>query len=87
MLPYLAAQENTPIEQAGIVFSMIALGAFSGYFIGGRWYDRRPGYPLIAGAMTVGAVGLALIPIIRELAVLAGVLFVEGICIGVLERG
>lgn len=87
MLPYLATQTDIPIEQAGIVFSMIALGAFSGYFIGGYWYDRRPGHPLIAGAMAVGAVGLALIPTIRTLAVLAGVLFVEGICIGLMELG
>jgi len=70
-LPSLAAQAHVQLSQISLLFTASNLGYLVGALVVGRFYDRRPGHPLMAVALLLAAVILALIPTLPWLALLS----------------
>lgn len=86
-LPGLAAQTGSLLSQISILFTTRSLGYLMGSFLGGRWYDRVKGHPLMGGALVWMAAALSLIPVIPRIWILAFVLMLVGIGEGLLDVG
>lgn len=78
-LPWLADNVAVPLSQISILFSAKSLGGLVGSAFGGRLFDRRPAHPVAAGLLLIMAITLALIPLGRQLWVLALIVFVLGV--------
>src|SRR5512135_1235418 len=50
-LPSLAQQTHVQLSQVSVLFTTINLGYLVGALAAGRYYDRRVGHPLMAGAL------------------------------------
>jgi FHS family Na+ dependent glucose MFS transporter 1 len=86
-LPDLANNTRATLSQISYGFTATALGYLLGSFLGGRLYDRRPGNPLMGTMLLLIALSMALIPLIRELWVLIGLLLLLGMFEGALDVG
>ncbi len=86
-LPELAANTRAQLSAISIIFSTRALGGLVGSFRGGRLYDRLPGHRVMAVMLLVLGTGMALVPALRQLWLLAGALFIVGIAEGTLHVG
>ncbi len=84
-LPGLAENTRATIGQISVLFTAESLGMLAGNLVSGRYYDRRPAHPFLAGAVVIISALLALIPLISSLAVLAAVVFVIGVCAGSID--
>jgi FHS family Na+ dependent glucose MFS transporter 1 len=78
-LPWLADNVAVPLSQISILFSAKSLGGLLGSAFGGRLFDRRPAHPVAAGLLLIMAITLALIPLGRQLWVLAVIVFLLGV--------
>ncbi len=78
-LPWLADNVAVPLSQISILFSAKSLGGLVGSALGGRLFDRRPAHSVAVGLLLIMAVTLALIPLGRQLWVLAVIVFVAGV--------
>ena len=81
-LPGLAENTRSSLSQISVLFTAQALGMLTGNLVSGRYYDRRPAHPFLAGIIVIISAMLALIPFMTSLATLAAVIFVIGVCAG-----
>lgn len=86
-LPRLAENTGSTISQISILFTASSGGYFLGSVLGGRLYDRYAGHPILAMILGVMILGIALIPFMPLLWILAAVLFFLGAFQGVLDVG
>ena len=86
-LPRLAENTGSTISQISILFTASSGGYFLGSVLGGRLYDRYAGHPILAMILGVMIFGIALIPFMPLLWILAAVLFFLGAFQGVLDVG
>ena len=86
-LPGLAEQTRSTLSQVSYLFTARALGYLLGSLLGGRVYDRLPGQRVMAVMLLVMAAGLALVPGISMLWLLAGILLILGLGEGALDVG
>jgi fucose permease len=86
-LPGLAEQTGTELREISRLFLARSTGYMLGSFLGGRFYDRVPGHPVMATALVGMGVGMALAPFLPTLWVLAAVLLMIGIAEGTLDVG
>ena len=63
-LPGLAEQTSVRLSEISFLFVGNSFGYLIGSLLGGRFYDRTSGHPLMAGALFVLLAMLALVPII-----------------------
>ena len=86
-LPGLAENTQTHLREISFLFTARSLGYLLGSFFGGRFYDRKPGHPVM-GLMLIGmAMALILVPTVSLLWVLTGILLVLGMAEGALDVG
>jgi MFS transporter, FHS family, Na+ dependent glucose transporter 1 len=86
-LPGLAEQVHVQLKQISVLFTAINLGYLIGALASGRYYDRRPGHPLMVVAMILLAAVLALVPWIPKLTWLALVVLLLGVMQAGLDVG
>jgi len=86
-LPGLAEHTRTDLSQISTLFTARSLGYMLGIFLGGRWYDRVPGHPVMGAGLIVMAMMLALVPLMSLLWVLTVVLLMVGMAEGTLDVG
>ncbi len=86
-LPALAEKTSSTISQISVLFTASSGGYFLGSVLGGRLYDRFKGHPILVILLGLMAVGLALVPFVPRLWLLAGVLFFLGTFEGILDVG
>jgi len=86
-LPGLAKHTQTNLNEISFLFMARALGYLLGSFLGGRWYDRIPGHPVMATVLIVMAMMLALVPLMSLLWLLTAVLLVLGMSESMLDVG
>src|SRR5688572_19959102 len=86
-LPGLAENTQTHLREISFLFTARSLGYLFGSFFGGRFYDRKPGHPVMVLMLIGVATALILVPTISLLWVLAGVLLVLGMAEGALDVG
>ncbi|MFN8443483.1 MAG: MFS transporter [Caldilineaceae bacterium] len=83
----LAANTGSTLSQVSALFFLRAFGYLLGSILAGRLYDRRPGHPLMAGALSVIVVMLIVTPLISSLFLLSIVLLLLGTAEGLLDVG
>jgi len=83
----LASNTQATLSQISYGFTATALGYLLGSFLGGRLYDRRPGNPVMGVMLLLIALSMALIPLIRVLWLLIGLLLLLGMFEGALDVG
>lgn len=86
-LPGLAEQTGTELREISRLFLARSSGYMLGSFVGGRFFDRIPGHPVMAVALLVMALGMVAAPLMPALWVLAAVLLVIGIAEGTVDVG
>jgi len=86
-LPALAEKTGSTIGQISVLFTASSGGYFLGSVLGGRLYDRFKGHPILVILLGLMAVGLALIPFVPLLWLLATILFLIGAFEGILDVG
>lgn len=86
-LPDLAAQTGVPLDRAGLLFSTRSLGYMTGVLLAGRFYDRLPGHPLLAAALTAAALSMLVVPAVSSFWLLAGLITVMGVAASTLDVG
>ena len=86
-LPALAEKTGSTIGQISVLFTASSFGYFLGSVLGGRLYDRFRGHPILVILLGLMAVGLALIPFVPLLWLLAAMLFLLGAFEGILDVG
>jgi FHS family Na+ dependent glucose MFS transporter 1 len=86
-MPFLARSTSSTLGAVSSVFIAQNLGYMLGSFFGGRLYDRLPGTRLVSGAIWAMIPALALIPIVRSLALLLAVVALLGVQQGLVDVG
>ncbi len=86
-LPGLAQQTHSDISQISFLFTARLLGYLLGSLFAGPIYDRRPGHPILAGALLLMAAMLVLTPLVPLLWLLAVALLLLGLGEGTLNVG
>jgi MFS transporter, FHS family, Na+ dependent glucose transporter 1 len=83
----LAGNTRATLSQISFGFTATALGYLLGSFLGGRLYDSRSGNPVMGAMLLLIALSMALIPLIRVLWLLIGLLLLLGMFEGALDVG
>jgi len=83
----LANNTRATLSQISYGFTATALGYLLGSFLGGRLYDRRSGNPVMGTMLLLIALSMALIPLVRVLWLLIGLLLLLGMFEGALDVG
>lgn len=86
-LPGLAEQTRSSLSQISFLFTTISLGYMLGSLYGGRAFDKTPGNLLLSAVLFSMTLTLGLTPLISQLWLLAGVLFILGLAEGALDVG
>jgi FHS family Na+ dependent glucose MFS transporter 1 len=86
-LPALAAQAGAALDQVSLLFTSHALGYMLGALLGGRLYDRIRAHPILVAMLGLMVVGVALVPILPSLWLLAAVWWLVGLAGGALDVG
>jgi FHS family Na+ dependent glucose MFS transporter 1 len=86
-LPGLAEQTRTRLSDISFLFTAHSFGYLIGALLGGRFYDRTPGHPVMALSLITMMAMMGLVPLMPILWILALVLLVMGISEGVLDVG
>ncbi len=86
-LPGLAENTRSVLSEISFLFAARSLGYLLGSFLGGRFYDRLPGHPVMAVALFVMIGMMALVPIIPMLQLLTLILLGIGVAEGTLDVG
>ena len=86
-LPGLAKNTGSPLSGISILFAARSSGYLAGSLVGGRLYDRIPGHPVMSGGLLVMAAMMGAAPLLPQLGVLAGAIFVLGMAEGALDVG
>lgn len=86
-LPGLAEHTHSHLNEISFLFIAISAGYLIGSLIAGRFYDRRPGNPVMAASLVLISVTLFLTPMILKLWLLAIILLLLGIGEGCLDVG
>jgi fucose permease len=82
----LAAQTGATIQATGFVLTARSFAYLCGAACG-PLFDRLPGHALLATAMTLCALGTALVPAARSSAALAACVSMQGVGMGLLDTG
>jgi len=86
-LPALAEKTRSTLGEISFLFTAKAAGYFIGSVLGGRFYDRYRGHPILAVLLLMMAISLALIPFIPLLWLLTANLLLIGVFEGALDVG
>jgi FHS family Na+ dependent glucose MFS transporter 1 len=86
-LPGLADHTQTRLTEIGILFTARSFGFLLGAILGGRWFDRISGNPLMGAMLALMAVSMALAPTLSLLWALIVALMVVGFAEGVMDVG
>jgi FHS family Na+ dependent glucose MFS transporter 1 len=86
-LPGLAEQTRTRLSEISFLFTAHSFGYLIGALLGGRFYDRTPGHPVMALSLITMMAMMVLVPLMPILWILTLVLMVMGISEGVLDVG
>jgi FHS family Na+ dependent glucose MFS transporter 1 len=86
-LPSLADQTRSRLSEISFLFTAHSFGYLVGSLLGGRFYDRRPGHPVIMLSLFLMLSLLILVPLMPLLLLLSAVLLVLGLAEGVLDVG
>ncbi|MEO7113278.1 MAG: MFS transporter [Polyangiaceae bacterium] len=77
---YLTRVRNLPVERAGVIVSLLGLGAFASGPIGGHLADRLGRRPALAIATALGGSAMLAMGFVRSIPQLAATAFVLGVC-------
>jgi MFS family permease len=77
---YLTRVRNLPVERAGMIVSLLGLGAFASGPIGGHLADRLGRRPALAIATALGGSAMLAMGFVRSIPQLAITAFVLGVC-------
>ena len=83
----LARHTQTHLNEVSFLFTARSLGYLLGSMWNGRYYDRRPGHPIMAVCLLVMAAMAFLVPFIPVLWLLTAALLLLGIGEGTLDVG
>lgn len=86
-LPFLASSTGTDLARISLIFTALALGAFLGTTLGGRFYDKLPGHAIMTAALLIMASAAALIPLVPRLWLLILLIFTLGAASGLMTVG
>lgn len=86
-LPNLAENTRTHLSEISFLFTARSLGYLLGSFLGGRFYDSKPGHPVMGVMLLTMAIMLALIPTASLLWLLTGIILILGLAEGALDVG
>jgi len=86
-LPGLAKNTGSLLSGISILFAARSSGYLAGSLVGGRLYDRIPGHPVMSGGLLVMAAMMSVAPLLSQLGMLAGAIFVLGMAEGALDVG
>jgi FHS family Na+ dependent glucose MFS transporter 1 len=87
LLPRLAAQTNSGLDQISAIFITRSIGYLIGAIISGRLFDRLPGNPIFAGALLIVALMLSGVPLVSELWLVIALLTLLGVAEGAIDVG
>jgi FHS family Na+ dependent glucose MFS transporter 1 len=87
MLPSLANKMGVPLSQASIIFSAHALGYLFASFLGGRFFDQKPGHRVLSSMMVFSVMFMFFIPLTPSFWMITGLFFFLGIAAGMLDIG
>jgi FHS family Na+ dependent glucose MFS transporter 1 len=83
----LAGNTGSTIGQVSSLFLFHSLGYMIGAIIGGRWYDRSHGHPIMSIMLVIIAVSLAFTPVVNLLWMLLVAMLLLGVSQGILDVG
>jgi len=86
-LPTFAKNTTATLSQLSTLFIFSSLGFMAGAYLSGLLLQKMDGHLLLVISITVLATGVALLPVIRSLWILVGLLFLLGIIQGSLDVG
>lgn len=86
-LPGLAANTRSHLSQISLLFAARSSGYLAGSLLGGRLYDRIRGHPVMSGSLLLMAAMMGAAPLLTQLGLLAGAIFVLGMAEGALDVG
>ncbi len=83
----LAEQTGSQLQDISILFSMRSLGYLCSARIIGGLYDKRPGHPIMAMALSTTVLLLFSVPYITSLGMLSGAFLIHGILSAFVDLG
>jgi MFS transporter, FHS family, Na+ dependent glucose transporter 1 len=86
-LPGLAKNTSSQLSQISLLFAARSSGYLAGSLFGGRLYDRMTGHPVMSGSLLLMAGMMGAAPLLTQLGMLAGAIFVLGMAEGALDVG
>jgi len=86
-LPALAENTSSQLSKISLLFAARSSGYLAGSLVGGRLYDRIAGHPVMSGSLLVMATMMGAAPLLTQLGMLAGAIFVLGMAEGALDVG
>ncbi|MCD6355841.1 MAG: MFS transporter [Anaerolineaceae bacterium] len=87
VLPDLAAQVSVSLNVISIIFTARALGFLFGALLGGKVYDNHEGHIFFSVAFLSLSLLIAFIPLNKSFYVLVGMVFGQGIALGLVVTG
>jgi fucose permease len=87
MLPSLAKKIGLPLSQVSIIFSAHALGYLFASFLGGQFFDQKPGHRVLSSMMVFSILFMIFIPLTPSFWMITGLFFFLGITAGMLDIG
>jgi MFS transporter, FHS family, Na+ dependent glucose transporter 1 len=87
VLPDLSSQVLVSIDTVSIVFTARAFGFFFGSLLGGRLLDKYKSHPLFSVVFLVLSLATIYLPFSYSIWLLAGGVFIQGICLGFVVVG
>ena len=86
-LQNLLEHTNATMDAFGVVFIISSVGFLIGSFIGGLLFDRIKGHTIIAGCFTLMGISMAVMPLIPNMWVMAGVMMLNGFAMSLVDMG
>jgi FHS family Na+ dependent glucose MFS transporter 1 len=86
-LPGLAQNTGSPLAHISLLFAARSSGYLAGSLLGGRFYDRTAGHPVMGGSLLVMAAMMGTAPLLTQLGLLACAIFALGTAEGALDVG
>jgi MFS transporter, FHS family, Na+ dependent glucose transporter 1 len=86
-LPALAENTSSQLSKISLLFAARSSGYLAGSLVGGRLYDRIAGHPVMSGSLLVMATMMGAAPLLTQLGILAGAIFLLGMAEGALDVG
>lgn len=86
-LQNLLEHTNATMDAFGIVFIISSVGFLIGSFTGGFLFDRIKGHYIIAVCFTLMGISMAMMPVITNMWIMAGVMMLTGFAMSLVDMG